>query len=187
MQFQTHGFGESSEKSIRRYKIACFMILFFSMGWCGMIIFEPFLSQGGLPMRRISGLIRFFFSPICHQIPDRSFSMTGRVLPVCARCTGIYLGFLTGLVISLISGRFKKPWEPGRWPLIIMLTINGLEALLPRLNLMQSTMITRCLAGMLLGAVVSFYVLAAVYQMIRHGGKNEVKKWKQLPANSIRR
>jgi len=30
----------------------------------------------------------------CHRIPERSFFYKGQQFPVCARCTGIYLGFL---------------------------------------------------------------------------------------------
>jgi uncharacterized membrane protein len=33
-----------------------------------------------------------FFS--CHRKPERSFSWSGKQFPVCARCTGFYLGFL---------------------------------------------------------------------------------------------
>jgi uncharacterized membrane protein len=35
---------------------------------------------------------------ICHQFPDHTFHNNGVPLPLCARCTGIYLGFLSGLV-----------------------------------------------------------------------------------------
>lgn len=31
---------------------------------------------------------------VCHRRADRSFCWKGRPLPVCARCTGILLGFL---------------------------------------------------------------------------------------------
>lgn len=30
----------------------------------------------------------------CHRKPERSFFYKGQQFPVCARCTGIYLGFL---------------------------------------------------------------------------------------------
>lgn len=31
----------------------------------------------------------------CHRIPERSFFWKGKQFPVCARCTGIHLGYLT--------------------------------------------------------------------------------------------
>lgn len=39
----------------------------------------------------------------CHQIPDRSFFIKGYQLPICARCTGILLGYILGLSILLLS------------------------------------------------------------------------------------
>lgn len=39
---------------------------------------------------------RFFhlsFHGLCHQLPQRSFQLNGVFLPVCARCSGMYLGF----------------------------------------------------------------------------------------------
>lgn len=35
---------------------------------------------------------------VCHQLPERSFFVAGRQLPVCARCTGLYLGVAAGLI-----------------------------------------------------------------------------------------
>jgi len=31
----------------------------------------------------------------CHRLPERSFFWKGQQFPVCARCTGIYLGYLS--------------------------------------------------------------------------------------------
>ncbi|MFQ5649727.1 MAG: DUF2085 domain-containing protein [bacterium] len=31
----------------------------------------------------------------CHRMPERSFSLKGRQFPVCARCTGMLLGYLS--------------------------------------------------------------------------------------------
>ena len=31
----------------------------------------------------------------CHRKPERSFCWKGRQFPVCARCTGIHIGYLT--------------------------------------------------------------------------------------------
>lgn len=42
---------------------------------------------------------------ICHRIADRSFWIADRPLPLCARCTGMYLGNLVGLLYQLSLGR----------------------------------------------------------------------------------
>jgi len=39
-------------------------------------------------------------SIVCHQRPERSFHLWAAQLPVCARCTGIYLGAVLGLAPS---------------------------------------------------------------------------------------
>lgn len=41
---------------------------------------------------------------LCHGHPDRCLSIQGYVFPLCARCTAIYFGLITGLVIELLFG-----------------------------------------------------------------------------------
>lgn len=38
---------------------------------------------------------KFLQFVLCHQKPERSFFWKGKQFPVCARCTGIYLGYLS--------------------------------------------------------------------------------------------
>ena len=47
----------------------------------------------------------FAFSFVCHQQPERSLWVAGLPLAVCARCAGIYLGALLGLLLNLPSRR----------------------------------------------------------------------------------
>lgn len=42
---------------------------------------------------------------MCHQLPERSFAWAGRQWPVCARCSGIYLGMALGLLMWLLVRR----------------------------------------------------------------------------------
>jgi uncharacterized membrane protein len=49
---------------------------------------------------------------ICHQIPERSFSIGGRQLPLCARCTGTFLGAVLGLGAMLAYGRRRAARMP---------------------------------------------------------------------------
>lgn len=45
---------------------------------------------------------------VCHQIPQRSFHVGGHSSPLCARCTGMYLGAFLALVFQLRQGRKAK-------------------------------------------------------------------------------
>ncbi len=36
--------------------------------------------------------LKLLNSFICHRIPDRTFDIRGHYFPVCARCTGFYIG-----------------------------------------------------------------------------------------------
>jgi uncharacterized membrane protein len=44
---------------------------------------------------------------ICHRIPNRSFHYGGRQLPLCARCTGTYLGIVIGFVALAVLRRWR--------------------------------------------------------------------------------
>jgi uncharacterized membrane protein len=53
---------------------------------------------------------------VCHRIASHSFFLEDRALPLCARCTGMYLGALVGLAYQARGGR--KGAFPG-WKMAI--------------------------------------------------------------------
>lgn len=56
---------------------------------------------------------------VCHRITVRSFMLGERQMPLCARCTGQYLGAVTGLLYLLLRGR----WRASEFPAPAVLTI----------------------------------------------------------------
>ncbi|MBQ7399765.1 MAG: DUF2085 domain-containing protein [Clostridia bacterium] len=40
----------------------------------------------------------------CHQLPERSFFIKGYQFPVCARCTGVFIGYVLGIILHLVHG-----------------------------------------------------------------------------------
>src|SRR5262245_14311484 len=63
----------------------------------GVLLFAP----GGTFLERLRALD----GGICAQLPGHSFYPAGEQLPLCARNTGIYLGFATTMSVFAATGR----------------------------------------------------------------------------------
>ncbi len=64
---------------------------------------------------------------VCHRITERSFSINGRQFPLCARCTGMYLGVALVFIVTFLTGRMRWSDLP-RLP--ILLTLVGFIGLM---------------------------------------------------------
>lgn len=65
---------------------------------------------------------------VCHRIPERSFILGGRQLPLCARCTGTFLGAMLGLAVMLALGRRRASSLPPVPVLGLLLVFMGVWA-----------------------------------------------------------
>lgn len=52
----------------------------------------------------------------CHRIPERSFFFKGKQFPLCARCTGIHVGFLS-MPLFIFGFVYLSMW----WSLILII------------------------------------------------------------------
>ena len=57
---------------------------------------------------------------ICHRITERSFTVAGRQFPLCARCTGMYLGVFLIFFLLWLSGRLHRGGMPKTGILLIL-------------------------------------------------------------------
>lgn len=59
---------------------------------------------------------------VCHQIPERSFPLgEGRHSPLCARCSGMYVGAVIGLAFQALTARKRAAAPP--WYVIVPLAL----------------------------------------------------------------
>lgn len=91
----------------------------------------------------------------CHQLPERSFFFRGHQFPVCARCTGVILGQITGVIASAF---LRLSYDTVAFLCFLMF----FDWWLQRVHLLQSTNLRRFLTGILCG----FSVGNAYAQMI---------------------
>jgi uncharacterized membrane protein len=69
---------------------------------------------------------------VCHRIDVRSFHLGDRPLPLCARCSGMYLGAMLGLVYQSVFSRRRTGTPP--WRVIIPLGIMALAFVIDGTN-----------------------------------------------------
>lgn len=81
--------------------------LLVSASWVAVIVGAPrwISSSPGGAAHLVVTATYLAGSRICHQRPDRSFHVGAVPLPVCARCTGLYLGVPAGLALALWRSR----------------------------------------------------------------------------------
>ena len=83
--------------------------------WAVLVVAAPWLASvpaaGGA---HLSASAYGFGALVCHQRPERSFHLAGAQLPVCARCTGLYVSAAIGILF--VWARRPSPAVPfERW------------------------------------------------------------------------
>src|SRR6476619_5575513 len=86
-----------------------------AVGWAALMPAAALAagSAGGAPVVGLLAALPYMVGAvICHQQAARSFAIWSQQLPVCARCTGIYVGAaIAALVVSCRVARGFQPRE----------------------------------------------------------------------------
>lgn len=97
----------------------------------------------------------------CHQMPERSFFYHGKQFPVCARCTGVFIGQSAAVILALFKLTLKLPIS------LILICTMGLDWCIQALNIKQSTNIRRLITGICGGLGVFSLYISAIRIMIK--------------------
>jgi len=134
---------------------AYYAVLVVALGWCAAIFITPLLCE------KVASFFYLFFHLSCHQLPERSFFIFGKALPVCSRCTGLYLGALFGVLIYPI-----KKFVASKKLLLIASTPIGLDGLGQLVGLWASTNLLRFTTGAFFGMVVVLFILPDLMEVL---------------------
>jgi uncharacterized membrane protein len=99
---------------------------------------------------------------LCNQLPARSFFAGGHQLPVCARCTGIYVGFVVSLaIIALLERGRRRTGMPPAWLLglgVAAIAVMAWDGVTSYAGLRETTNMLRLATGLGTGFALSLVV-----------------------------
>jgi uncharacterized membrane protein len=130
-------------------------------------------------------ILSFLGGGLCHQKVERSFSIDSLNMPVCSRCTGIYLGILLSLLALILIERKIKGEFPSLKIVLIsvgVFLIMGLDVVLSTIGLIQSSNIIRMITGFMSGwfMVLLLFPLANNSMFKRFARKNYLDSRKKF-------
>lgn len=91
---------------------------------------------------------------VCHQLPERTIFVGSGPLPVCARDTGIYIGFAVSYALLAVMQRDRPTEMPRRWLIVLcafFVGVMAVDGLTSYAGLRQTTNDIRLMTGLLAG------------------------------------
>jgi uncharacterized membrane protein len=140
----------------------------FAVLWAAVVVAAPFGVEAASHEVRVATALTYFGAGyICHQRPERSFQLGGHQLPVCARCTGLYLAAPFGLAGAWLMGRRRGADDRTyRWWRVVIVAAAVPTAVSVGLEWIGgpglSNNVSRALTALPLGATLAAVVGAAV-------------------------
>lgn len=97
----------------RRYGLTLLILLCLAL-----VGFDVLLNTAGLQDSSVLSVADYAGYTVCHRLTSHSFVFAGRQMPLCARCSGMYLGIALVFAVLLLAGRWRWSEMP---PLSVLL------------------------------------------------------------------
>jgi uncharacterized membrane protein len=129
---------------------------------------------------------------LCHQLPQRSFFIHEHQTPLCARCTGMYLGFTIGLIFLIIRRRTHAARMPTTAIIAVLIgfmTIMGIDGINSTISIIpgapqlyHTTNLHRIVTGTLFGIAMCllFFPVFSTAIWRQPSGERSLKNWREL-------
>ena len=127
--------------------------------WMSGIFLAPFLKSFS---NMWSEFIYAVFSPVCHQISERSFFIFGFPLAVCTRCLGIYTGCLLGMLLYPIIQGFADIEIPKIRIFVLVTSPIAVDTMGNLFSIWKTTPWLRFTIGFIWGVILPFYFISGL-------------------------
>lgn len=103
---------------------------------------------------------RVLFRLFCHGMPERCFYIWGVPMPICARCTAIYVGLALAIAAFALLPRLTE--RGARFLLLAAVVPLGVDGLTQLVRLRESTNGLRSATGLIAGIAFGLWAITAV-------------------------
>lgn len=120
--------------------------------------------------------LSFFGYAVCHCLPSRTLTVGGDFLPVCSRCTGIYLGIAVTYIFLISRRGFKVNALPSLWAslavaaMLLPMSVDGISSYV---GLRETTNTMRFLTGLAAGAALPIFAFPLLSPELIVDGPNK--------------
>jgi uncharacterized membrane protein len=159
-------FGRLSEESLKRLgyhvlAVAVFLCVLFAV----YILAAPFLIKSADQRLVNLGAVPYIFAALsymCHQMPERSLTVSGVPYPVCARDVGIYVGAALGVLVPIFVRKSRTRLATIKLFLIafIPIALDGVSQTI--MGLRESSNALRLFTGLIFGFGVVAYAASKI-------------------------
>ncbi|MBA4375036.1 MAG: hypothetical protein C0401_02545 [Anaerolinea sp.] len=127
---------------------------------------------------------------VCHRIASHTLLVGGRLLPLCSRCTGMFLGTLIALMV--LAPNDKRSGSPPKMKIIVLGVffllfvvdgVNSALSLFPNIHpLYQPSNLLRLITGLMMGIILANLLLPLWNQTlwVKQNKKPVLDTWKQF-------
>jgi len=125
--------------------------------WAATLLAAPYALTSGSP-RLVSAAAIVYSGAglICHQRAARSFHLAGVQLPVCGRCTGLYLSGALGALLAWIVSRRPRVPSNTRRTLVLASIPTALSVVLEWTGVLDPSNVGRAVCALPLGAAAAW-------------------------------
>jgi len=120
----------------------------------------------------MENIMTFFYNlgtAVCHQMLERTFHFHEHPLPVCARCTGTYTGFMCSLLYWMAVNKKMKGGTPPNYALITAVIFIGtliFDGGTSYLHIRETTNKIRLATGLMAGSGAAMLIIPCIFELL---------------------